>query len=82
MGRGMNIRSPEPRSLRIPPGRAAWLMLGIALLAGCPAGRVSAGELERMQSDPDWRRRDAMLSIVVVVLVTIVMFYFSGLFFN
>lgn len=48
MGRGMNIRSPEPRSLRIPPDRAAWLMLGIALLAGCPAGRVSAGELERI----------------------------------
>ena len=35
---------------------------------------------DRGRSDPIWRRLDARLSIVVVVLVAIVMVYFSNLF--
>lgn len=37
---------------------------------------------DRGVSDPAWRSRDKKLSIVVIVLVAIVMIYFSGLFFG
>ena len=40
------------------------------------------GSSRRDRSDPAWRRLDLRLSVTVVVLVAIVMVYFSGLFFS
>ncbi len=69
-------------SLLTPPPNQAKIRGLTFQTAGQGADLLPPEEQERMQSDPDWRRRDALLSIVVVVLVTIVMFYFTGWFFN
>ncbi|MEM9596561.1 MAG: sodium:solute symporter [Acidobacteriota bacterium] len=49
--------------------------------AGEDVHGVPEQELARAVSDPAWRRRDAMLSGVTIVLVGLVMIYFSSIFF-
>jgi len=49
--------------------------------AGEDVAGVPQAELDRAISDPAWRRKDAMLSGVTIVLVGLVMIYFSSLFF-
>jgi SSS family solute:Na+ symporter len=72
----VSLVTPPP-----PPEKVRGLTLATA---DDPLGpQQDGGEAgPRGDSDPAWRRRDRTLSIVVVVLVLIVMLYFSNLFFG
>ena len=43
---------------------------------------VPTSESERLLVDPQWRKQDQILSGIVLILVAIVMLYFSNLFFH
>ena len=64
-------KAPDPEAVR-----GLTLATADQGVAGVPQS-----EADRAISDPTWRRRDAVLSGITLVLVGLVMAYFSNLFF-